>query len=284
MKRIFFQLPLLLLLAAVFLSCEDSVEKPAMELLEEARKEYVAGNYNMARVIIDSLSLTHPKAYKTRRDAELLRREVLLEEKRRDVVFYDETLVSLMAQRDSLVQGLAYSKDSRYQDAGVYSASSQAMSLNPFNNFLRATVKENGDAYITSFYRGKRIAHKNVTVSSGDSFVSCSVPFLTRSYKERGVYNERLDFKYGSDGGIMDFVAASGGPFKVKLDGGSGSAEYTLRHDDVLAISHVLELAKVLKAIEETKGMSEEAKRALDFLQASQERSKAAREKEAAEK
>ena len=284
MKRIFFQLPLLLLLAAVFVSCEDSVEKPAKELLEEARKEYAAGNYNMARVIIDSLSLTHPKAYKTRRDAELLRREVLLEEKRRDVVFYDETLISLMAQRDSLVQGLSYSKDSRYQDAGVYSASSQAMSLNPFNNFLRATVKENGDAYITSFYRGKRIAHKNVIVSSGDSFVNCSAPFLTRSYKERGVYNERLDFKYGSDGGIMDFVAASGGPFKVKLDGGSGSAEYTLRHDDVLAISHVLELAKVLKAIEETKGMSEEAKRALDFLQASQERSKAAREKEAAEK
>lgn len=277
-------MPLLFFLAAVFLSCEDSVEKPAKELLEEARKEYAAGNYNMARVIIDSLSLTHPKAYKTRRDAELLRREVLLEEKRRDVVFYDETLVSLMAQRDSLVQGLAYSKDSRYQDAGVYSASSQAMSLNPFNNFLRATVKENGDAYITSFYRGKRIAHKNVTVSSGDSFVSCSVPFLTRSYKERGVYNERLDFKYGSDGGIMDFVAASGGPFKVKLDGGSGAVEYTLRHDDVLAISHVLELAKVLKAIEETKGMSEEAKRALDFLQASQERSKAAREKEAVEK
>ncbi len=284
MKRIFIQLPLLFLLAAVFLSCEDSVEKPAKELLEEARKEYAAGNYNTARLIIDSLSLTHPKAYKTRRDAELLRREVLLEEKRRDVVFYDETLVSLMAQRDSLLQGLAYSKDSRYQDAGVYSASSQAMSLNPFNNFLRATVKENGDAYITSFYRGKRIAHKNVTVSSGDSFVSCSAPFLTRSYKERGVYNERLDFKYGSDGGIMDFVAASGGPFKVKLDGGSGAVEYTLRHDDVLAISHVLELAKVLKAIEETKGMSEEAKRALDFLQASQERSKAAREKEAAEK
>ena len=76
----------------------------------------------------------------------------------------------------------------------------------------------------------------------------------------------------------------SDGPFKVKLDGGSGAVEYTLRHDDVLAISQVLELAKVLKAIEETKGMSEEAKRALDFLQASQERSKAAREKEAAEK
>lgn len=284
MKRIFSQLPLLLLLAAVLVSCEDSVEKPAMELLEEARKEYAAGNYNTARLIIDSLSLTHPKAYKTRREAELLRREVMLDEKQRDVVFYEESLISLAAQRDSLAQTLTLNKDSRYQGTGIYSVPSQAISLNPFNSFLRATVKENGETYITSLYRGKRIAHKSVKVSSGDSFVDCSVPFLTRSYKEAGVYNERVDFKYGADGGIMDFIAASSGPFKVKLEGGYGTFEYTLRHDDVLAISQILELSKVLRAIEETREMGKEAKRALDFLRVSQERSKAVREKEAVEK
>lgn len=284
MKRIFSQLPLLLLLAAVLVSCEDSVEKPAMELLEEARKEYAAGNYNAARLIIDSLSLTHPKAYKTRREAELLRREVMLDEKQRDVVFYEESLISLAAQRDSLAQTLTLNKDSRYQDTGIYSVPSQAISLNPFNSFLRATVKENGETYITSLYRGKRIAHKSVKVSSGDSFVDCSVPFLTRSYKEAGVYNERVDFKYGADGGIMDFIAASSGPFKVKLEGGYGTFEYTLRHDDVLAISQILELSKVLRVIEETMEMGKEAKRALDFLRVSQERSKAVREKEAVEK
>lgn len=275
---------LLLLFVAMLISCESSVEKPALALLEKARSEYAAGNYNKARLIIDSISLVHPKAYKTRRDAELLRREVMLDEKKRDVAFYEEALVSLNAQRDSLVQNLSYSKDARFQDTGVYSAPSQAMSLNPFNSFLRATVRENGDTYITSFYRGKRISHKSVRVSSGDNFVSCSEPFLNRSYKEMGVYNERVDFKYGADGGIMDFIASSAGPLNVKLEGSNGSMEYTLRHDDVLAITQMLELSNVLRAIEETKKMGEEAKRALDFLTVSQERSRNAREKESAEK
>lgn len=282
MKRLsylFFSLVMVLF----FLSCEDSVESKARELLAQAGNEYATGNYNAARLLIDSIKVTYPKAYKTRREAELMRREVLVKEKERDVSFYDETLSSLLEQRDSLSGMFTFSKDSRFQDEGVYTVPSQAISLNPYNCFLRASVKENGDTYIASLYRGKRIAHKSVRVSAGDSFVDCSSPLVTRSYKELGVYNERLDFKYGADGGIMDFIAASGGPFKVTLEGSSGKYEYTLRHDDVLAISQVLEMSKVLNAISETKAMREEAQRALDFLMKSQERSTAARVKEGVE-
>jgi hypothetical protein len=282
MKRLsylFFSLVMVLF----FLSCEDSVESKARELLAQAGNEYATGNYNAARLLIDSIKVTYPKAYKTRREAELMRREVLVKEKERDVSFYDETLSSLLEQRDSLSGMFTFSKDSRFQDEGVYTVPSQAISLNPYNCFLRASVKENGDTYIASLYRGKRIAHKSVRVSAGDSFVDCSSPLATRSYKELGVYNERLDFKYGADGGIMDFIAASGGPFKVTLEGSSGKYEYTLRHDDVLAISQVLEMSKVLNAISETKAMREEAQRALDFLMKSQERSTAARVKEGVE-
>lgn len=282
MKRLsylFFSLVMVLF----FFSCEDSVESKARELLAQAGNEYATGNYNAARLLIDSIKVTYPKAYKTRREAELMRREVLVKEKERDVSFYDETLSSLLEQRDSLSGMFTFSKDSRFQDEGVYTVPSQAISLNPYNCFLRASVKENGDTYIASLYRGKRIAHKSVRVSAGDSFVDCSSPLATRSYKELGVYNERLDFKYGADGGIMDFIAASGGPFKVTLEGSSGKYEYTLRHDDVLAISQVLEMSKVLNAISETKAMREEAQRALDFLMKSQERSTAARVKEGVE-
>lgn len=282
MKRLsylFFSLVMVLF----FLSCEDSVESKARELLAQAGNEYATGNYNAARLLIDSIKVMYPKAYKTRREAELMRREVLVKEKERDVSFYDETLSSLLEQRDSLSGMFTFSKDSRFQDEGVYTVPSQAISLNPYNCFLRASVKENGDTYIASLYRGKRIAHKSVRVSAGDSFVDCSSPLATRSYKELGVYNERLDFKYGADGGIMDFIAASGGPFKVTLEGSGGKYEYTLRHDDVLAISQVLEMSKVLNAISETKAMREEAQRALDFLMKSQERSTAARVKEGVE-
>lgn len=272
MSRLYCAFAAALLLGA----CESSVEDSARALLDKAGNEYSAGNYNAARLLIDSIKTTYPKAYKTRREAELMRREVLLKEKERDLDFYRETIASLALQRDSISKTLTYNKDSRFQDAGVYTAPSQAMALNPFNSFLRASVKENGDTYITSLYRGKRISHKGVRVSAGDSFVDCNTPFLARSYKELGVYNERLDFKYGTDGGIMDFIAASAGPFKVKLEGSNGEYEYTLRHDDVLAISDVLALSKVLRAIEEARKMEGEAQRALEFLIRSQERSTAA--------
>lgn len=275
-SRLYFIFAVALLLGA----CESSVEEGARALLDKAGNEYSAGNYNAARILIDSIKTAYPKAYKTRREAELMRREVLLKEKKRDLAFYKETIASLVSQRDSISKGLTYNKDSRFQDEGVYTAPSQAMALNPFSSFLRASVKENGDTYITSFYRGKRISHKSVRVSAGDNFVDCKVPFLTRSYKEHGVYNERLDFKYGADGGIMDFIAASAGPFKVKLEGSNGDYEYTLRHDDVLAISEVLALSKVLRAIEDTRKMEGEAQRALEFLIRSQERSTAANESE----
>jgi hypothetical protein len=283
MMRKIVTMALSLVAAFIAVSCEKKVEQPAAELLEKARAEFVDGKYNNARLLIDSIRVVSPKAYKTLREAEQLRRKVLVKEKERDVSFYDETLSSLLEQRDSLSGMITFSKDSRFQDEGVYTVPSQAISLNPYNCFLRASVKENGDTYIASLYRGKRIAHKSVRVSAGDSFVDCSSPLATRSYKELGVYNERLDFKYGADGGIMDFIAASGGPFKVTLEGSGGKYEYTLRHDDVLAISQVLEMSKVLNAISETKAMREEAQRALDFLMKSQERSTAARVKEGVE-
>ena len=267
---------LLFCVAALFLSCEESVEGRAMLLLEEAKAESNAGNYNTAKLLIDSISVTYPKAYKTRREAELLRRSVMLVEKERDVLFYTSSLESLAVQKDSLLRDFDFNKDSHYQDMGYYTIPSQAMKLNPFNNFLRAYVKENGDAYLTSFYRGKRIAHYQVRISTGDNFVECDKPFQSRSYKELGVYNERRDYKYGNDAGLMDFVSSSGGPFKVELIGEYGKFEYTMRYEDAVAITQVLELSGLLKAMEEVRLLRDEAQRALDFLRKSQERSAAA--------
>ena len=96
---------------------------------------------------------------------------------------------------------------------------------------------------------------------------------MSRSYKELGVYNERRDYKYGADGGIMDFIATGNGPFKVELTGDNGTFGYTLRAEDVAAVVQVLDLSNLLKTIEETNALCDEAQRALDFLRKSQQRS-----------
>lgn len=269
------KLHLLLLLAATYtlFSCEKSIEEPARLLLAEARELYAADEYNSARILIDSISMTYPKAYKTRREAEILRREVMLKEKQRDVEYFTGMYDMLVERRDSLVTGFTFNKDAQYQDMGYYTVPSQAIALNPFNSFLRASVKENGDAYLASYYRGAKISHKTLKVSSGESFVICENPFSSRSYWYLGVYNERRDYRYGADDGVMDFIASATDPVKVNISGEQGKYEYMLRDDDAKAIKRVIELSNLLKMVEEARSMRDEAQRSLDFLIKSQQRS-----------
>ncbi|MBO7301644.1 MAG: hypothetical protein J6U58_02935 [Bacteroidaceae bacterium] len=279
MKKIQF-IPLFLFLAFILSSCEKSVEEPARILLDKAQTLYEAGNYNSAKQTIDSMGISFPKAYKTRREGEILRRRIMLDEKQRDVEYFTALYDSLAVQRDEMVKSFTLNKNSKYQDEGFYFVPSQSLGANPFNNFLRAIVKESGDAYIMSYYRGNKIGYNTVKVSSGDSFVICDAPFLSRSYKEYGVYNERRDYKYGNDGGIMDFIAVADGPLRVELLGGTEKCRYTLRNEDAIAVRRILELSKLLKAVNEAAAMRDEAQRALDFLLKSQERSKQLEEKE----
>ena len=190
-----------------FSSCENSVEQPAKDVLAVVQSEYEAGNYNKAKALIDSIKSAHPKAYKTLREAEAMRRKVLLKEKERDVAYFEEELKELEARRDAMLSAFEYSKNAKYQDVGVYSLPSQAISANVFNNYLRATVNEYGEAFITSYYRGKRIGCKEVKVGCGDVYVTASSTIYSRGGKEYGVYVERRDFKHSDDGGLMDFIA-----------------------------------------------------------------------------
>ena len=279
MKKIHF-IPLFLFSALLLSSCEKSVEEPARLLLVKAQGLYDAGNYNSAKQVIDSMGISYPKAYKTRREGEVLRRQIMLDEKRRDVQYFTALYDSLIVQRDEMVKSFTLNKKSKYQDEGFYFVPSQSLGANPFNTFLRAIVKESGDVYLISLYRGTKIGHNAVKVSSGDSFVICDKPLLSRSYKEYGVYNERRDYKYGNDGGIMDFIATADGPIKVELLGGTEKYRYILRNEDAVAVRQILELSVLLKAVQETSVMRDEAQRALDFLLKSQERSRQMEDRE----
>lgn len=273
MKKIF-HLILSATFAFVMFSCENSIEQLARDIFDEVRKEYDGGNFNKAKILIDSIKDAHPKAYKTLREAEALRHEILIKEKERDIAYFDGELQRLEALRDGMQAELDYSKNLKYQDMGVFSAPSQAMSKNAFNNFLRATVKDNGEAVLTSYYRGSRIGYKVVKVSCGDVYVTAENSLYSWTGKEHGVYVERRDFKRGDDGGVIDFIAASEGKVMVELSGGNSTFEYELRREDVKAISSIKELADVLVAITECREMRKAAQYSLDFLMKGNERLK----------
>lgn len=267
---------LVLVLVCGFFSCVSKIEEPAEELLSRARVEYENGKYNSARVLLDSIRIVSPKAYKTLREAEKLRRSTMIKEGERNVAFFEVELQSLVAVRDSMATAFTFSKDKRYQNKGFYTAPSQDIAQNVYNSFLRASVAEDGTMYITSFYRGKSIRHKMVKLSSGGTYVSCDKPFLERNYKDLGVNNERRDYKYGEDGGLVEFVLAAQGAVEVEVSGAGGKASYTLRNTDVAAIRNVFEFSEAIRAVKRVEDMLGEARYMLDFLKKSEARSSAA--------
>ena len=265
MKRILY-IAAVILGTAFTVSCESKVEQPAKDVLAGVLNEYENGNYNKAKMLIDSIKRAHPKAYKTLREAEAMRRKVLLKEKERDVAYFENELKGLEERRDAMLSAFEYSKNVKYQDVGVYSVPSQAISANVFNNYLRATVNENGEAFLTSYYRGKRIGYKEVKVGCGELYVSAVNPIHSWTGKEYGVYVERRDFKHSDDGGVMDFIATANGEITVELIGDKEKFSYTLRQSDVEAVVRVLELSNVLSSIVECREMRDAAQFALDFL------------------
>lgn len=269
------KIALLAVVALFIVSCVSKVEDPADELLSRARTEYENGKYNNARVLLDSIKIVSPKAYKTLREAEKLRREAMKKECERNVVFYENTLQSLTATRDSIAAEFDFNFDKRYQNKGYYTVPSQAMAQNVYNNFLRASVHEDGAMYLTSFYRGKSIRHKCVKLSSGDAYVSCDKPFLERSYKDLGVNNERRDYKYGEDGGLIEFVLLTEEAIEVELSGANGKVNYTLRPADAAAIFKAYELSLAIQAVKRAEDLLGQARYTLEFLKRSEARSSA---------
>jgi hypothetical protein len=269
------KIALLAVVALFIVSCVSKVEDPADELLSRARTEYENGKYNNARVLLDSIKIVSPKAYKTLREAEKLRREAMKKECERNVVFYENTLQSLTATRDSIAAEFDFNFDKRYQNKGYYTVPSQAMAQNLYNNFLRASVHEDGAMYLTSFYRGKSIRHKCVKLSSGDAYVSCDKPFLERNYKDLGVNNERRDYKYGEDGGLIEFVLLTEEAIEVELSGANGKVNYTLRPADAAAIFKAYELSLAIHAVKRADDLLGQARYTLEFLKRSEARSSA---------
>lgn len=264
------------IVALLMFSCVSNVEEPAQDLLSRARVEYENGKYNNARVLLDSIKVVSPKAYKTLREAEKLRRQAMIKENERNVTFLEEELQSLIAVRDSLAAGFDFNFDKRFQNRGYYTVPSQAMAQNVYNNFLRASVHEDGAMYLTSFYRGKAIRHKSVKLLLGDTYVSCDKPFLERNYKDLGVNNERRDYKYGEDGGLVDFIVAAQGVIEVEISGAKERVNYTLRSSDAVAIRKVYELSQAILAVKQVEEMLDEARYMLDFLKRSEARSSSA--------
>lgn len=270
---------LLACICCAFCAC-NNVEKQAFVKLQEARQAYESGDYNQAKILIDSIKILYPKAYETRKAGIGLMQEVELKEQEKTLHYLDSLLQQKQQQLDAMKNAYTFEKDVEYQRIGRYLHPLQVIEKNLHRSFLRFQVDENGLMSLTSIYCGARnIHHTAVKVSTPDG-IFAQTPPSKDCYEttDLGEKIEKADYKMGEDGDFINFLYANKDK-NIRVDYiGERPYSTTLTANDRKAVVSVYELAQVLSAITEIKKNIEEAKLKSDFVKKKMEERKAKEE------
>ena len=266
---------LLACLCCTLFSCED-VEKKAGEKLQAAREAFELGNYNEAKILIDSIKMLYPKAFETRRAGIGLMQEVELKEQEKSLVYLDSMLQAKQKDFDAIKGKYTFEKDAEYQNIGNYLHPSQVIEKNLHRSFLRFQVDENGVMSMTSIYCGAHnIHHVAVKVPAPDGSFA-ETPAAKDSYEttDLGEKIEKADFKLGEDGNVMGFLYLNKDKnIKVNYQG-ERPYSITMTAADRQALASIYELAQLLSSMTEIKKNMEEANLKIEFVKKKMEERK----------
>lgn len=266
---------LLACLCCTLFSCED-VEKKAGEKLQAAREAFELGNYNEAKILIDSIKMLYPKAFETRRAGIGLMQEVELKEQEKSLVYLDSMLQAKQKDFDAIKGKYTFEKDAEYQNIGNYLHPSQVIEKNLHRSFLRFQVDENGVMSMTSIYCGAHnIHHVAVKVTAPDGSFA-ETPAAKDSYEttDLGEKIEKTDFKLGEDGNVMGFLYLNKDKnIKVNYQG-ERPYSITMTAADRQALASIYELAQLLSSMTEIKKNMEEANLKIEFVKKKMEERK----------
>ena len=250
------------------IGCED-IEKKADVKLQEARAAFEQGNFEEAKQLIDSIKVLYPKAFDTRKASLALQREVELAEQRQLVDSIDSELAEMQQAIEGIKDRFVLEKDEQYQRIGNYFDKSQTVEKNIHRSFLRFQVSEEGKLSMTSIYCGaSNIHHTAVKVTAPDGS-SAETPNSKDSYEtsDLGEQIEKADYKYGEDGGVIDFITAhQTDNLKVQFMG-DRNYNTSMTAADRKAAANVSELATLLNNIAELNRAKEDAQLKIRYIE-----------------
>jgi hypothetical protein len=268
MKRRLFPFVALMMLGCSLIGCTD-IEKQADVKLQEAKTAFQQGNFDLAKQLIDSIKVLYPKAFDTRHASLALQREVELAEQNKQVQDIDQELKEHQQTISDMQDLFVLEKDAEYQRIGNYMAKSQTVENNLHRSFLRFQVSEEGKLSMTSIYCGAgNIHHTAVKVTAPDGS-SVETPNSKDSYEttDMGERIEKADYKYGEDGGVIDFIAAHQDEnLKVQFIGDK-SYNTTMTPADRAAAASISKLATSLNKITELNKAREEAQLKIRYIE-----------------
>ena len=254
--------------AFLLTACRNGIEKKANEKLTAARTAYEQGNYEEAKLQIDSIKILYPKAFETRKAGQALMLDVELKVQQQKLDSLNSALQAKQQAFDAIKNQYILEKDTAYQQMGNYLWPTQTVEKNLHRSFLRFQVNEQGIMSMTSIYcGGNNIHHTAVKVSVSDG-TSAESPRSRDSYETTDLDEkiEKADYKLGEDGGVIDFVNLNKDK-NIRLEY-IGDRKYTttMTPADRQAAVGIYELAQILSSMTQIKKEQEEANLKIGFI------------------
>ena len=253
----------------MMLAACNADKKNAGDLFQRAEMSFAVGNFNLAKLQIDSIRTLYPKAIEVRKAAIGLMQQIDLQEQQKTLAYLDSMMQVKQVALDAVKDKFTFEKDTAYQEIGNYFYPTQVVEKNAGRSFLRAQVNERGEMLLTSIYCGAaNIHHTAVKVSAGgDTFAQ--TPVSTDSYEttDLGRVIEKADYRLPNDGGVAAFIASNSEKKSLVLEFlGEKNFKTQMPASDIKAVTEVANLARVLAGMEKIRKEQQEANLKIKFV------------------
>lgn len=204
-------LPIIILLTTLFVTaCGPNKQELAKERFNRAEQLFNQKKFNDAKLEIDSIEDLYPNQIEYVTRGNDLLRKITIEEQRQNLVFLDSMLQVKQAELKPLMKNFTESSD--YGTKKILIHKRQKPENSYGRTYLRAHLDLEGDFYISSRYTGtERIYHDQIKVYfSGNSVLSEEIAedgFNNRHFEDGENQWEVVNYKNGTDNGVIDFIA-----------------------------------------------------------------------------
>ncbi len=254
-----------------FISCNNSKKEIAEKLLNSSIKFSNNTDFNIAKLQLDSIITYYKEENEIAEKAIQLLKEIELKEQTRNLIFIDSLLKESEERLKPMLKNFIESDEYGTKRVLIHKRQRPENSYN--RTYIRAHLDMDGNFHISSVYNGEEwINHRQIKVyynnKSALSEVIKEDGFKNRRFEDGDAKWEIINYKDGSDNGIIDFIASNWqDPLRVQFIG--QKYEYILMElfdreavRDGYEISFVL---KEIKRLEEEKTRITEAINALEL-------------------
>jgi hypothetical protein len=266
-NRLMMRLGVATLMVAALAACNDGGEKKAALHLTRAEQALAQGDFNEAKLQIDSIRLMYPKAFEARKQGIKLMQQVDLQEQQRTLVYLDSMMAVKQTQLDSIQSEFVLEKDTAYQEEGNYMFPTQVVEKNTGRSFLRGQVNERGEMSLTSiFCAGGSLHHTQVKVSVGDESAETATSHDCYETTDLGRAIEKSDYTLAECQDVVAFITEHADKNIQLTFVGDKTYRTAMQPNDRKAIVRLTDLARVLSGMEEIRKERKEAELKIKFV------------------